>query len=99
MLVNISGVFVVEVVLVDKRGQMVVPLKLRKELGIEKGGALAMDVSAGKMVAKKLNTPSRNELLMEWNELTKILNKKVTALGIKEEDVGRIIHKARGIKI
>jgi len=88
----------VEVVLVDKRGQMVVPLKFRKEIGIEKGGALAMDVASGKLVAEKLNTPSREQLLMEWKKTTKEWNKYAQARGIKEEDVEDLIHRGRGVK-
>ena len=88
----------VEVVLVDKRGQMVVPLKLRRELGIECGGTVAMEVNAGMALMKKIKTPSKDELLMKWNELTKEGNRKVSSLGIKETDVEGIIHKRRGIK-
>ncbi|MCX6802965.1 MAG: AbrB/MazE/SpoVT family DNA-binding domain-containing protein [Candidatus Diapherotrites archaeon] len=84
-----------EVVVINSRGQVVIPLKVRKRMGLKEGDALALTDTAGNLVMKRIKTPSREELLMEWNKLTKELNKKATLLGIKEEDVDRIIHERR----
>ena len=88
----------VEVAVMGARGQLVVPQKLRDALGLKQGDAIAMDFSGGKLVAQKLKTPSKEELLMRWNEMVKEGNKKVTALGIKESDVDKIIHQRRKMK-
>jgi antitoxin PrlF len=86
------------VVTISSRGQIVIPSKMREELGLREGDALMMESVSGKLVAEKLKTPSRDELLMRWNKLVKEGNKRMRALGIKEEDVPDIIHRGRGIK-
>jgi bifunctional DNA-binding transcriptional regulator/antitoxin component of YhaV-PrlF toxin-antitoxin module len=96
--VSIVVMRMVEVAVMGTKGTIVVPQKLREELGLKQGDAIAMDATSGKLVAQKLKTPSREELLMRWNETTKEWNKKATALGIKEEDVVGIIHKRRKMK-
>lgn len=88
----------VEVAIMGARGQLVVPQKIRKELGFVQGDAIAMDFNAGKLVAQKLKTPSKKDLLMKWNEMNKEWNKHAVALGIKEEDVVDIIHRRRKMK-
>ena len=88
----------VEIAIMGSRGQLVVPQKIRQALGLNQGDAIAMDSTTGKLVAQKLKTPSRDELLMRWNKMTIEGNKRVTALGIKEEDVVDIIHKRRKMK-
>ena len=88
----------VEVAVMGARGQLVVPQKLREALGLNQGDAIAMDFMGGKLVAQKLKTPSKEELMMRWNKMTIEGNKQVTALGIKEEDVEDIIHKRRKMK-
>jgi bifunctional DNA-binding transcriptional regulator/antitoxin component of YhaV-PrlF toxin-antitoxin module len=71
---------------------------LREELGLKQEDAIAMDSASGKLVAQKLKTPSREELLMRWNKMVQEGNKRVAALGIKEEDVIDIIHRRRKMK-
>ncbi|MFA6065471.1 MAG: AbrB/MazE/SpoVT family DNA-binding domain-containing protein [archaeon] len=88
----------VEIAIMGSRGQLVVPQKIREALGLNKGDAIAMDSNSGKLVAQKLKTPSKDELLMRWDKLATDGNKRVTALGIKEEDVVDIIHKRRKMK-
>ncbi|MFA7133376.1 MAG: hypothetical protein WC122_00155 [archaeon] len=88
----------VEVAIMGARGQLVVPQKIRESLGLVQGDAIAMDFNAGKLVAQKLKTPSKKELLMKWNKMVKEGNKRVTSLGIKEEDVVDIIHRHRKMK-
>ena len=88
----------VEIAIMGARGQLVVPQKIRESLGFMQGDAIAMDFNAGKLVAQKLKTPSKKELLMKWNEMVKEGNKRVTSLGIKEEDVVDIIHRRRKMK-
>jgi|GEM_PF-4470589 len=88
----------VEVAVMGARGQLVVPQKIREQLGLKQGDAIAIDSNAGKMVAQKLKTPSREELLMRWNEMVEEGNRHVKSLGIKESDVVNIIHRRRKIK-
>jgi AbrB family looped-hinge helix DNA binding protein len=88
----------VEVAVMGARGQLVVPQKIREQLGLKQGDAIAIDSNAGKMVAQKIKTPSREELLMRWNKMVKEGNQRVNALGIREEDVVDIIHRRRKMK-
>jgi len=84
--------------IIGSRGQTVIPLKIREKLGMKPGDAFAVDEITGKLVAERINTPSREELLMRWNKTTKKWNKQALKLGIREEDVEGIIHRGRGLK-
>jgi len=88
----------VVVAIMGSRGQLVVPQKLRDSLEFKQGDAIAMDSMGGKLVAQKLKTPSKEELMMRWNAMTREWNKNATVNGIKESDVVDIIHKRRKMK-
>lgn len=86
-----------EIVIINSRGQVVIPQNVRKRMGLTEGDALALTDTGGNLLMKRINTPSREDLLMEWNNLVKIGNKRVRKLGIKEEDVDEIIHRRRAL--
>lgn len=85
-----------EITKVSTKGQVVIPQEIRKELGLEAGTSMLVTKMKDAVVLKKIKIPDLKkefEALTNWGEAwakkSKIRN---------EEDVARLIHKARGVK-
>jgi len=88
----------VELTKMSSKGQIVIPLKFRKEMQWNEGDPIAVTGSGDSLFLKRVRTPSKEEILMEWEKLNKEGRKQAKKLGIKETDVPRLIHKGRGVK-
>lgn len=88
----------VELTKMSSRGQIVIPQDLREEMQLREGEAFAVTGCGDTLLLKRVKTPSREELLTKFEELVKRGEKTAKKLGIKEKDIPRLIHKARGIK-
>jgi len=81
----------------SSRGQIVIPQDIRKEMKLKEGEAFAVVASGDTLMLKRIITPSKEEILRKWERINKEGRKIVKKLGIKQSDVEKIIHKARGI--
>ncbi len=89
----------VSVTKLSSRGQVVIPLELREEIGLKKGDSLAVAASKDTLVLKKIYKPTKEELLKEFDKLSMWGREYAKKIGVKnEKDVVRMIHKARGRK-
>ncbi|MDP3729008.1 MAG: AbrB/MazE/SpoVT family DNA-binding domain-containing protein [bacterium] len=83
----------VDVTKVSTKGQVVIPQHIREELNLEEGSQVVISRMKDFVVMKKI---SITDLKKEFEELTKIGEKRAKKLGIySEEDVVRIIHEGR----
>ena len=82
----------------SSKGQVVIPFNIRKRMNLEEGEKFIVVDSPNTIILKKLEKPSKEEFLKEFNRIAKEGEKRANALGIKESDVPKIIHKFRGIK-
>jgi AbrB family looped-hinge helix DNA binding protein len=88
----------VEVTSMSSRGQIVIPQKLRERLGFTEGEKFIVLGENGTIILKKIEQPSKEELIKRLDALAEKTRKKVEGSGIKEGDVPKIVHKARGVK-
>ena len=75
----------------SSKGQIVVPKRLRKLLGISTGEVFAMFGNDDTIVLKRLNVPSKNEfkILLKWGE--EFAKRK----NLKKGDVAKAIGEIR----
>ncbi|MFH1774404.1 MAG: AbrB/MazE/SpoVT family DNA-binding domain-containing protein [Methanobacteriota archaeon] len=78
-----------ELVKISPRGQIVIPKDIREVLGLEGGERFAVKAQGDVILLKRVEIP---ELKESWGE--SFAREK----GIKEEDVGKVIHRRRGVK-
>ena len=85
-----------EISRISTKGQVVIPLEIRKDLGLEVGTQVIVSRFNEYVVLKKASIP---DLRKEFEELTKWGVKYAKMKGIKsEKDVVRMIHEHRGVK-
>ncbi|MFH0978591.1 MAG: AbrB/MazE/SpoVT family DNA-binding domain-containing protein [Candidatus Woesearchaeota archaeon] len=85
----------VEITSTSVKGQVVIPQKIREELGIVTGTRFAAYGKDDMVILKKIKTPP----LEEFEKIAMYGRKIARKMGIKsEKDVDRIIHERRGIK-
>jgi len=85
-----------EIAKVSSKGQIVIPFDIRKELDLKTGATLVVSKMDDIVLLKKVKIPDPKE---EFKKLTKWGQKWAKKKGIKEEDIVKIIHKGRGIKV
>lgn len=85
--------YMAEITKISSKGQVVIPMKIRRELDLEEGSRFVVDRSGQMIILRKLSIP---EALAEFDKIVKIGSKYAEKKGIKcEEDFVRIIHERR----
>jgi len=87
----------IELTKMTSKGQIVIPLDIRREIHAETGTVFAVFGSRDMIMLKRILKPTKEELQKDWAKLTEEGEKKAKILGIKESDVDSIIHKRRGV--
>jgi len=85
----------VETTKMSSKGQIVIPQDLREEFGLEEGTLFAIMGSNDTIILKKLETPSKEKLIKDLENMAKEGRKRAEKLGIKESDVPGMIEKLR----
>ena len=85
----------VETTKMSSKGQIVIPQDLREELDIEEGTLFAVIGTKDTIILKKLETPSKESLIKDLENMAKQGRKRLESKGIKEEDINDLVHKAR----
>ncbi len=88
----------VELTTMSSKGQLVIPQDIRKEMGLTEGVTFAVIRSKDTILLKKIEKPSKEEILKKLERFVEEGQKTVKKLGIKQSDVQKLIHKGRGIK-
>jgi AbrB family looped-hinge helix DNA binding protein len=88
----------VEVTSMSSKGQIVIPQKIRERMGFVEGEKFIVLGEDGTIVLKRIEKPSKEELIKKLSFLTEKTRKKVEDSGIKEKDIPRLVHKLRGVK-
>jgi AbrB family looped-hinge helix DNA binding protein len=79
-----------EVTTISEKGQVVIPLSIRKELGIRPKTKFLVFGRGDTVIMKKLELP---DLKKEWEEIFKTMDKK--GLRLSEEEIQKEIAAAR----
>ena len=88
----------IETIKMSSKGQVVIPQNIRNFMHALEGTMFAVVASDDTIILKKIQTPSKEELLKKLKVMAKEGRKRAEKLGIKEKDIPDLIHKARGIK-
>ena|ERR1035437_322928 len=86
-----------DVTVVSEKGQVVIPLKIRKKLGIGPKTKLVIYGYQDAVIMKKLEVP---DVTKELEEIYERINKKIEKEGeLSNEEINEVIHDYRAKKI
>lgn len=84
-----------ETIKMSSKGQVVIPQRMRDELHAHAGTIFVALSSGESIVLKKIETPSKDDLIKNLERIAKEGRKRAEALGIKESDVPELVHRLR----
>ena len=85
----------VETIKVSSKGQVVIPLEAREELHIKEGTVFAVVVSKDTIILKKVETPSKEDMIHDLETAAREGRKRLEQKGIKEKDIPDIVQASR----
>jgi len=85
----------IEIVKMSSKGQVVIPQHIREELNAWEGSVFAVVGSKNSVVLKRIEMPSKDDLIKDLEKIAKEGRKRAERLGIKESDVPLLVHKTR----
>ncbi|MBS3060526.1 MAG: hypothetical protein J4432_03390 [DPANN group archaeon] len=85
----------VETVRMSSKGQIVIPQSTRAMIHATEGTVFAVISSADMVILKRIDLPSKEELISKLKSIAKQGKKRLEARGIREEDIQGIIEKQR----
>jgi len=86
----------IEITALSSRGQIVIPQKIRDKLCLKEGERFAIVGDKGTIILKKIDMPTKEQLICELDKMAKEGRKRLEAKGIRnEQDIVDIIHKRR----
>ena len=88
----------IEMVKMSSKGQIVIPQGIRAEICASEGTIFALVSGKDGIILKKVEMPSKEELICALKRIAKEGAKRAEKLGIKESDVPNLIHKLRKLK-
>ena len=78
---------VVETVKMSSKGQIVIPQDIREELRVSEGTVFAVFGTKDTIVLKKIETPRKEELIKDLENLAKKARKQLEQKGFTEKDL------------
>jgi len=85
-----------ELTTLSSKGQIVVPKDMREDMNLVTGTPFAIFGKGDTIILKKVNIPTAKDV---FEKIHKWGIKFAEDRGLKEEDINKLIHKGRGIKI
>lgn len=85
----------VETVRMSSKGQIVIPQDIREALKAEEGSVFAVIGGKDSVILKKIETPSKEDLIKDLEKIAKEGRKRAEKLGIKESHIPELINKIR----
>lgn len=86
----------VETIRMSSKGQIVIPQEIREEIEADEGTVFAVTGSKDTVILKKIQTPSKEELINQLKTMAKEGKERLQKMGItKEEDIRKIVEKRR----
>ena len=86
----------VETVSMSSKGQIVIPQHLREELHVAEGSVFAVFGSTNTIILKKVELPSKEELIKDLTVIAKEGKRRLQRRGLSERDIPRLVTEARG---
>jgi AbrB family looped-hinge helix DNA binding protein len=85
----------VEMIKMSSKGQIVIPQGIREEVCASEGTIFAVISGKDSIVLKKIEMPSKEDLICELQKIAKEGAKRAEKFGIKETDIPNLIQKIR----
>lgn len=85
----------IETIRMSSKGQIVIPSDIRAELNAAEGTVFAVIGSKDTVVLKKIETPSKEDLIKELNIIAEYGKARLQKKGLKESDMPGIVKKSR----
>ena len=85
-----------ETVRMSSKGQIVIPQEMRQELHADEGTLFMAMRSGDSIILKKIETPSKEEIMERIKSMAKEGRSRLEKKGVKESDIVDIVHKSRG---
>ncbi len=85
----------IETTKMSSKGQIVIPQDVREEINAREGTIFMVLNTKDTIILKKIETPSRGELIKDLREIAKEGKKRAERLGIKEKDIPVLVHNLR----
>ena len=85
----------VETVRMSSKGQIVIPQHIREALRANEGSVFAVIGGVDSVILRKIETPTKEDLIKDLERIAKEGRKRTEKLGIKESDIPEIVHKRR----
>lgn len=79
----------------SSKGQIVIPSSIREDLDVGEGSIFAVIGSKDSLILKKIEMPSKEQLIKDIENIAKEGRKRAKKLGIKESDVPNMVHETR----
>ena len=79
----------VETVKMSSKGQVVIPNEIRELIGADEGTVFAVTNDKDTVILKKLNLPSKEELLSQLTSVARENKARLQKRGFTEEDLRR----------
>jgi len=86
----------VEITKMSSKGQVVIPLSMRKRLNAEEGTLFAVAGTSDSLVFKKVSLPSKSELIGSIKGMAKEASAILRREGMTDKDIIRAAARARG---
>lgn len=85
----------IEITKMSSRGQIVVPQEIRNKLNMQEGTTFAIFGTKNTIILKKIETPSKEELIKDLEMIAKEGKKRAEKIGLKENDIPNLVHRSR----
>ncbi len=85
----------IETTKMSSRGQIVIPQNVREEIHADEGTIFLVMTNGDSLILKKMEMPSKEDLIKQLENFSKEGRKRAEKLGIKESDIPDIVHKFR----
>jgi len=85
----------IETVRMSSKGQIVIPQGIRDQINAGEGTIFGVIRNNDTLVLKKIDTPSKEEIMKEINKMAEKSRKALEAKGLTEKDVIDIALRAR----
>jgi len=85
----------VEIIKMSSKGQIVIPQDIRINMHADEGSLFAVISNKDTVILKKIEKPSKDELIQELTAIAKEGKTRLQKKGLKEEDITQIVDKSR----
>jgi len=85
----------VETIRMSSKGQIVIPRDIREDVHANEGTVFSVISNNDTIILKKIEVPSKEDMMKELEAIAKEGRKRAEKLGIRESDVPNMVDRVR----